>query len=81
MNDVPHPPYDELRTAVSTDPGALAAVDDLHASLSAEHPDAPTIAGHVDRLRGVKTAEARVASWYESPVVQEWLAGLSAGGL
>ena len=79
--NVPHPPYDDLRSDVSSDPGALAAVDDLHASIKAEHPEHAAIAQHVDRLRGVKTAEARIAGWYESPVVLEWLAGLSSGGL
>jgi len=79
--NVPHPPYDEFRSAAGQDAEALAAVDDLHASMNAEQPHPPTIAQHVDRLRGVKDAEARVASWYESPVVQKWLAGLSAGGL
>jgi len=79
--NVPHPPYDDLRSDVSSDPAALAAVDDLHASMTAEKPHRDAIAQHVDRLRGVKNAEARVAGWYESPTVQEWLAGLSSGGL
>jgi hypothetical protein len=79
--NVPHPPYDDLRSAAGDDAEARAAVDDLHASMHAEQPHPATIARHVDRLRGVKNAEARVAGWYESPTVQEWLAGLSAGGL
>jgi hypothetical protein len=79
--NVPHAPYDDLRSDVGSDTEALAAVDNLHASMHADRPDPPTIAQHVDRLRGVKNAEARVAGWYESPTVQEWLAGLSAGGL
>ncbi|MGB8265980.1 MAG: hypothetical protein WCE44_06640 [Candidatus Velthaea sp.] len=78
---VPQPPYDDLRRTLASDPEALAAVDELHASLTAQPPDAPTIRAHVDRLRGIKDAEARVAGWWESPTVQEWLAGLSAGGL
>ena len=79
--NVPHPPYDDLRRDLGSDAKALAAVDDLHASLNAEKPHAPTIRAHVDRLRGIKDAEARIAGWYESPTVQEWLMGLSAGGL
>jgi hypothetical protein len=79
--NVPHLPYDDLRGDVASDADALAALDDLHASLNAEHPHPPTIAQHVDRLRGAKDVAARITAWYESPVVAEWLAGLSAGGL
>jgi hypothetical protein len=79
--NVPHPPYDDLRSAAGEDAEALAALDDLRASMNAEKPDPPTIAQHVDRLRGVKDAQAHVAEWYESPAVQRWLSQLSGTGL
>jgi hypothetical protein len=86
MNDegrpaAPRLPYDELRDAVGADPAAQAELDALHAHLGDDAPDPGRIAGHVDALRGVRDAEARIANWWDDPVTQRWIKALGDAGL
>jgi hypothetical protein len=69
-NERPSVPLDELRRALGDDPNGLAAADDLHHAWQSETPDRTAIEGHVDRLRGIHTAEAVILNWWESPRVQ-----------
>jgi hypothetical protein len=86
MNDPNRPgapllPYDELRHAVGDDPSAQGELDALHAHLAASEPDPARIRGHVDALRGVRDAEARIANWWDDPVTQRWIKAISDAGL
>jgi len=86
MNDEGRPatpmlPYDELRSAIGDDPVARNELDALHAHLNEPVPDPERIAEHVDALRSVRDAEARVANWWEDPVTQQWLKALGDAGL
>jgi len=76
-NERPSLPMDELRHAVGDDPEGLTAADDLHAAWQSETPDRKTIEGHVDRLRGIRDAEAVVLNWWESPRVQSIVKNLT----
>jgi hypothetical protein len=86
MNDerrhvTPLLPYDDLRTSIGDDPAARAELDALHAHLAEPNPDPARITGHVDALRGVHDAEARLANWWDDPAVQGWLKSLGDAGL
>jgi hypothetical protein len=86
MNDDGRPttpmlPYDELRSAIGDDPAARGELDALRAHLDEPHPDPQRIAGHVDALRGVRDAEARLANWWDDPHTQGWLKALGDAGL
>jgi len=85
MNDERRPvtplPYDELRTSIGDDPAARDQLDALHAHLAEPNPDPKRIAGHVDALRGVHDAEARLANWWDDPGTQSWLKSLGDAGL
>jgi hypothetical protein len=86
MNDDRRPttpplPYDDLRSAIGDDPAARDRLDALRAHLDEANPDPTTIAGHVDALRGVHDAEARVANWWDDPVTQGWFKALGDAGL
>lgn len=78
---IPHPPYDELRAALGTPSDHTADVDDLHTAMNAERPAPDHVRASVDRLRGVPELEARIANWFDSPRVQQWLFDLSETGL
>ncbi|GAC1418567.1 MAG: hypothetical protein NVSMB5_10060 [Candidatus Velthaea sp.] len=80
-NSAPHPPYEELRSALGEHPEGHAALDDLHASLHAPAPEPEHVHTHVERLRGIPEIEARIALWYESPRTQNWLKILNDAGL
>jgi hypothetical protein len=86
MNDDGRPakpplPYDELRHAIGDDAAARTELDALHAHLAEANPDPTRIAGHVDALRGVRDAEARLVNWWDDPVTQRWLKALGDTGL
>ncbi len=86
MNDDGRPerlplPYDELRRAIGDDAAARDELDALHAHLNEPQPDPSRIAGHVDALRGVRDAEARVANWWDDPQTQRWVKALGDIGL
>ncbi len=74
-------PYDELRGAIGDDPAARAALDALHAHVAAPNPDPKEIERHVDALRSIRDAEARVANWWDDPVTQRWFQALGNTGL
>jgi hypothetical protein len=85
MNDDGRPasplPYDELRSAIGDDETARRELDALHAHLGEPHPDPARIVQHVDALRGVHDAEARVANWWDDPLTQRWIKALGDAGL
>ena len=80
-SNAPHPPYDELRSALGDTPEHLAAVDDLHAAMNETKPQHARVRASVDRVRSIPELEARVANWFDSPSVQKWLYALSETGL
>jgi hypothetical protein len=87
MNDdssrpgVPHPPYDELRTAAGDDASAARSVDALHAELHADEPDRAAVAHHAGLLRGIPVLEARIANWWDDPDTQRWVKAITDAGL
>ncbi len=78
---VPHPPYDELRTALGDDAAERAHVDALQAELHAAQPDRAAVAAHATRLRGIPVLEARVANWWDDPETQRWVKAITDAGL
>jgi hypothetical protein len=83
MNDQgrPHFPYDDLHAAIGGDPAAKGELDALHAHLNEPAPDPERIRAHVDALRGIHDAEARIANWWDSPETQRWIMTISSAGL
>jgi hypothetical protein len=84
MNDqepAPPLPYDELRRAIGDDPAAHRELDALLAYLAEGRPDPERIAGHINALRSMHDAEARVANWWDDPVTQRWFKALGDAGL
>jgi hypothetical protein len=82
MNDQgPNFPYDDLHAAIGDDAGAKANLDALRAHLDQPSPDPAAVQTHVDALRGVRDAEARIANWWDDPKTQLWIKGLTDAGL
>jgi hypothetical protein len=84
MNDdlsVPHPPYDELRAALGDAHESVPSVDALRDALTADTPDAATVAEHAARLRGIPVIEARIANWWDDPDTQRWVKALTDAGV
>jgi len=86
MNDsqrppTPHPPYDELRSALGEHTEGHAALDDLQAELHDAAPQAAHVSASVARLRTIPVLEARIANWWDAPRTQNWLKILSDAGL
>jgi hypothetical protein len=77
----PHPPYEELRSALGDHAEGHAAIDDLHAALSAPEPQPANGSASVARLRSIPVLEARIANWWDAPRTQNWLMILSDAGL
>jgi hypothetical protein len=77
----PHLPYDELHAEIGNDPAARAELDALREHLDHPEPDPALLRGHVDRLKGVRDAEARIANWWDDPKTQVWIKGLTDAGL
>jgi hypothetical protein len=77
----PHPPYDELRTALGDHTEGQAALDDLQAALHDDTPRPEHVSASVQRLRTIPVLEARIANWWDSPRTQNWLKILSDAGL
>jgi hypothetical protein len=78
---IPHPPYDELRSASDAHPEAGTAIDELHAELHEPEPRTERIAQSVQRLRTIPVLEAQIANWWDAPRTQQWLKILSDAGL
>lgn len=85
MNDdqrpAPRLPYDELRSAIGDDPAARNELDSLDAHLREPQPSPDRIRRHVDALREVRDAEARIANWWDDPETQRWVKALTDAGL
>lgn len=86
MNDsgeptVPHPPYDELRSALGDDAAAAQAVEALRAELHSEQPDPAAVRRHASMLRAIPVLEARVANWWDDPNTQTWVKAITDAGL
>jgi hypothetical protein len=80
-SSTPHPPYDELRSALGDHTEGNAALDDLHAALDEPRPQREQVSASVTRLRSIPVLEARIANWWDSPRTQNWLQILSDAGL
>lgn len=78
---VPHPPYDELRKRIGSDRDALQALDALRQHLEGPHQERATVEHHVDLLRRVRTLEAIIANWWDDPITQRWIKGITDAGL
>jgi hypothetical protein len=78
---IPHPPYDELRSALGDHPAGHAAVDELHAALHEPAPAPERVTASAQRARAIPVLEARIANWWDSPRTQNWLKILSDAGL
>ncbi len=78
---VPHPPYDELRSALGEDARENRDVDALHAELTAPEPDHAAVTEHANRLRAIPVLEARIANWWDSPETQRWIKAITDAGL
>ena len=84
MNDQGRPPrlpYDELQAALGANPAARTELEALREHLNGPAPDAERIRGHVDALRGVHDAEARIANWWDDPETQRWIMTITSAGL
>ncbi|MEA2663693.1 MAG: hypothetical protein QOI11_637 [Candidatus Eremiobacteraeota bacterium] len=79
--DVPHPEYDELRSALGDHSEGHAAVDALQAELHAPEPDRAAVRAHASRLRGIPVLEARIANWWDDPNTQRWVKAITDAGL
>lgn len=79
--EIPHPPYEELRSALGDHPEGHAALDELHATLHGDTARASDVEAHVGRLRTIPVLEARIANWWDAPRTQNWLKILSDAGL
>jgi hypothetical protein len=74
-------PYDELHAALGDDPVARNELEGLRAHLATPTPDAQQVRRHVDALRGVRDAEARIANWWDDPETQRWIMTITDAGL
>ena len=74
-------PYEDLRDAIGDDAGARGELDALHAHLEGDVHDREQIAAHVDKLRGVREAGARIANWFDHPDTQRWFMTIADAGL
>ena len=79
--DVPHPPYEELRSALGDGADGTASVDALQAELHAERPDPAEVQRHASQLRAIPALEARIANWWDDPNTQRWVLWLTDAGL
>jgi hypothetical protein len=77
----PHPPYDELRSALGDHAEGHAAIDDLHAAMHEAEPQPAAVSTSVQRLRTIPVLEARIANWWDAPRTQNWLMILNDAGL
>jgi hypothetical protein len=78
---VPHPPYDELRSAASGDAAATSSVDALQTELHADEPDPAKVEHHASLLRSIPVLEARIANWWDDPRTQTWVKAITDAGL
>lgn len=86
MNDsgeptVPHPPYDELRTALGDDAAGTRSVEELRAELHSGQPNPAAVQHHASMLRSIPVLEARVANWWDDPATQTWVKAITDAGL
>jgi hypothetical protein len=86
MNDQGQParppfPYADVHAALGADAEARNELEALRAHLDDPTPDPAKIRGHVDALRGVADAEARIANWWDNPETQRWIMAITNAGL
>ncbi|MBV9440263.1 MAG: hypothetical protein JOZ24_09755 [Candidatus Eremiobacteraeota bacterium] len=80
-DDVPHPPYAELRAALGGDAEGARSVDALQRELGDERPDPAEVREHASRLRAIPVIEARIANWWDDPRTQAWVKAIADAGL
>jgi len=74
-------PSDELHASLPEEHERHATIDRLRDEMASPQPDRETIERHVQTLRGLPELEATVATWWESPTTQRFIANLSQIGL
>ena len=79
--DPPRLPGDDLRAALGEGHPEHGTVDELHAELAADAPDADAIEQHVHRLRLIPEVRAIIVTWWDDPRTQRFIASLGATGL
>lgn len=77
----PELPSDDLHGALPAEHGEHATIDQLHSEIHSAAPDRSAIESHVGRLRALPELEAIVATWWEKPAVQRFIADLNQIGL
>jgi len=78
---VPHPPYEDLRTAAGDDPAIKQSVDALQAEMRAPKPDPAAVRRYASALRAIPVLEARIANWWDDPDTQRWVLFITDSGL
>jgi hypothetical protein len=74
-------PREQLHAALPHGHAAHATIDDLHAQVEGEAPDASAIHRHITALRGLPELEAIVANWWDDPKTQRFFETLGQIGL
>ncbi|MBV9233201.1 MAG: hypothetical protein JO030_04100 [Candidatus Eremiobacteraeota bacterium] len=74
-------PGERLHAALTAGHQDHRTIDRLRDEIAAPRPNREAIESHVQTLRGLPELEATVATWWESPVTQRFVANLSQIGL
>jgi hypothetical protein len=74
-------PAETLHQALPRSHGAHATIDQLKAELSKTTPNAAALKQHVTSLRSVREIEPVLADWWDNPITQRIVFGLSHLGL
>lgn len=74
-------PIERLHDALPDEHPAHATIDELHAEMRSQNPNAGAIIAHVGTLRGLPQLEATVANWWDDPRTQRFIANLGQIGL
>jgi hypothetical protein len=72
---------EKLHAALPREHAAHATIDELHAEMESTSPNPRSIERHVGHLRSLPELEAIVASWWENPQTQRFIATLGQIGL
>jgi hypothetical protein len=81
MSDTQRPqpaPLDYATIEADLTPAQRADLAGLRTQVENEFPDGERVRGHVNALRA---AEARIASWFDSPETQQWIKSLGDTGV
>jgi hypothetical protein len=74
-------PAETLHEALPPSHGAHATIDQLQAELGKDAPSAATVKQHASALRSVPELESTFATWWDNPITQRIVFGLSHLGI